>query len=349
MFDVIFSGIQAYQQVGMFIGALICLGIGGLLLGSCLYWRVHALHAKGTIIGVIAKGAMYTPVYRYTLADGQTHEAQSDTSSGATSWYRTGRVVPLLISAHNPTEAHEANSYLGEIIGAVFLIPGVWLGYTALTAYPVTRMTWFMAAAMVLYLLEHGRRILIPKGQRISIAEWKRQHGMGQASIDLSAVKPIEQLPGASDAQQKQRVQQKRYAPVVGVFALILAAIGVFQGMRIAQLESAGVRAEGEVVDLKEEYSSSNGGHYNYYPIVRYRTQAGADAEFKDSVGSNPPTHRPGDKVRVLYLAGGPTANAIIDRGELFNWLIPALLLAVAFGLAWLTFVMMRGVQKQPA
>src|SRR5258708_22123987 len=134
MFDVIFSGIQAYQQVGMLIGALVCLGIGGLVLGSCLYWRVHALHATGTIIGVIAKGAMYTPVYRYALPDGQTHEAESDTSTRSTSGYQTGRVVPLLISAHNPTEAREANSHLLEFIGAGFLVPGVWLGYTALTA-----------------------------------------------------------------------------------------------------------------------------------------------------------------------------------------------------------------------
>jgi len=28
MFAFLFSGIQAYQQVGMFIGALLCLGVG---------------------------------------------------------------------------------------------------------------------------------------------------------------------------------------------------------------------------------------------------------------------------------------------------------------------------------
>src|SRR5690348_6187044 len=140
--DFISSGIQAYNQVGMFLGALMCLGLGGLILGSSLYWRFHALRATGTIIGVISANGMYTPVYRYTLPDGQTHEAKSDTSSGFVRGKETGRVVPLMISAHNPCEAQEAGSYLFDIIGIFFVMPGVWLGYTAVTAYPMTPMTW---------------------------------------------------------------------------------------------------------------------------------------------------------------------------------------------------------------
>jgi hypothetical protein len=42
------------------------------------------------IIGVTVKNGMYAPVYRYTLPDGQTHEAQSDTSSGTTRGTETG-------------------------------------------------------------------------------------------------------------------------------------------------------------------------------------------------------------------------------------------------------------------
>ena len=63
MFDLIFQGAQAYNQVGFFIGAVVCLGIGGLILGNSLYWRVHALRAQGTVIGVIANGGAYIPVY----------------------------------------------------------------------------------------------------------------------------------------------------------------------------------------------------------------------------------------------------------------------------------------------
>src|SRR5882757_919129 len=47
MFNFIFSSIQAYTQIGLFLGALVCVGLGGLILGNSLYWRVHALRGVG--------------------------------------------------------------------------------------------------------------------------------------------------------------------------------------------------------------------------------------------------------------------------------------------------------------
>ena len=204
MFDFIADGIQAYNQAGLFLGALVCFGLGGLILGNSLYWRLHALRATGTVIGVIDKGGMYTPVYRYTLADGQTHEAKSDTSSGWTRGKETGRAVPLMISAHNPTQAREANSYLFDAVGLVIIAPGIAFAYTALTSYPVTWKTWVMAAVMLVFLAAHGRRVLIPKGQRLSIAEWRKQRGLG-AAIDPAAIKPIEKILATPEAQQAQQ------------------------------------------------------------------------------------------------------------------------------------------------
>jgi len=53
--------------------------------------------------------------------------------------------------------------------------------------------------------------------------------------------------------------------------------------------------------------------------------------EFKDNVGSNPPSHRPGDKVTVLYLPNS-RQDAIIDRGVWWNWAIPGIVfLSAAF------------------
>ena len=63
MFSFIVESIQAYNQVGLFIGALVCLGVGGLILGNSLYWRVHALRATGTVIGVIIVSAVIIAVY----------------------------------------------------------------------------------------------------------------------------------------------------------------------------------------------------------------------------------------------------------------------------------------------
>ena len=346
MFTYLFEGIQAFNQVGLFIGALFCLGLGGLILGNSLYWRLHALRVTGTVIGVIARGDMYTPVYRYTSPDGQTHEAKSDTGSSSLRGKQTGLAVPLLISAHNPAEAQEAGSHLFDAIGLVLIIPGVWLGYTALTAYPVTWMTWLMAAVMLVYLAERGHRIFIPKGQRMSIAEWKAQHGLGGASaIDPAAVTPMEKIIATPEAEQKLRAQMKnnrQAAPLVGLFAIVLLAVGIFQARDIARLESSGLRAQGEVVRLKGEMSSGSNSRPNYYPIVRYRTDRNVMIEFKDTIGSNPPSYRTGDKVTVLYRADNPQRDVIIDRGLLWNWAIPVILLLGAALLAWLMVWMRR-------
>jgi hypothetical protein len=227
---------------------------------------------------------------------------------------------------------------------------GLWLGHTAISAYPVTPMTWIMAVGMLIYLGFHIRRIMIPNGQRLSIAEWRKQHGLGEAaSIDLAKVKPIEQLISSADMAQAAAAQSRQSriaAPIVGVFAIILFGVGIYESAQIARLEASGVRAQGEVVRLKSEHSSGNHG-YVYYPVVRFRAASNARVEFKDSIGSNPPAYRVGDKVTVLYLADNPSRDAIIDRGPFWNWLIPAVLIVGAALLFWLLLFLLRTARPQ--
>ena len=344
MFDLLASGMQAYAQIGMFMGALICLGLGGLLLGNSLYWRVHGIRTSGTVIGVIAKNNMYKRVYRYALPGGQTYQATTDIGR---SWLRgseTGRDIPLLISSHNPASAREADSYLFEIGGIIIVVPGVLLGYTAFTAYPITPMTWIMAVAMPLYLAERGYHVLIPKGQRLSLAEWRKQRGLGETAINMAEVQPAETI--LSTPEQARQIQwQRKLAPLMGLFAVILIAIAFYQGNKIARLEADGLRAAGQVVRLYE--SEDQDGHSSYYPVVQYRTEKNLAVEFKDSIGSNPPSRRPGDKVTVLYLADNPERDAIIDRGRWWNWAIPAILTFGAAFVAWIGIVMLRTRTRQ--
>jgi len=230
-----------------------------------------------------------------------------------------------------------------DLIGLVFVGPGVWLGYTALTAYPITPMTWIMAVAMLVYLAERGHRILIPKGQRLSIAEWRKQRGLGDAgAIDLKDMKRAEDIlasPDIREAEQKQVRSSRKAVPLVGVFAVILVGVGIFQSLKIARLEAVGLRAPGAVVRLKEEHGSNQS---SYYAIVRFRTNRNESIEFKDNIGSNPPGRQPGDQVTVLYLADNPREEAIIDRGIGWNWGIPGIIMLVAAGLVWLMVALRR-------
>ena len=95
------------------------------------------------------------------------------------------------------------------------------------------------------------------------------------------------------------------------------------------------------MISLKSEYSSGRNGGYTYYPIVRYRTARNVTLEFKDSIGSNPPSYRPGDKVTVLYRADHPR-DVIIDRGAFWNWAIPAVLLMASLMLGALSLWIRR-------
>jgi len=332
MFGYFVGGFQAFDQVGLFIGALMCFGIGGLILGNSLYWRLHAPRVAGTIVGVIARGDMYTPVYRYTSPDGQTHQAKSNVSSSSMRGKETGRVVQLMISPHNPSEVQAAGGWLFDAIGALLAATGALLAYIALTAYPVTWMTWLMAGAMIVYLAERGRRILVPKGQRPSLAAW-RQRRAAEAAIDPAAVTPIETLLASPEAQAKVQAQarsSRAAAPLVAAFAVLLLAVGIHQARDVARLESSGLRAQGDVVRLKAESSSDSNGKYTYHAIIRFRTDKDVTVEFKDRVGSNPPGYRPGDRVTVLYNADDPRGDAIVDRGPFWNWAIPGLLLVAA-------------------
>jgi hypothetical protein len=160
----------------------------------------------------------------------------------------------LLVSPHNPTEVRQANNYSLEIIGTLMIAPGLWLGYTALTAYPVTPMTWVMGVALLIYLLERAYRVLIPRGQHLSIEQWKTlTHADQSCAIDLTKVRPIEELSSSNQATTKNNDwQQSRWAvPILMVFAVILLCVGIYQSTMIARLESAGDSRSGRSCAFK--------------------------------------------------------------------------------------------------
>jgi hypothetical protein len=346
MFDLLVSGIQAYNQVGFFFGSWIFLTIGGLLAGNAFYWRVHSLRAAGTIIGVVPNGKLYAPVYRYTLADGQTHVAKANISSNMVHGMATGRTVRLLVSPHNPSDARQAGDWTGEIIGLVFLLPGAWLGWTALTAFPMTPMTGLMAAGFVAYFAERGLRTFKRNGPHISISEWLALIRQGVATdVDMADVKPIESLvpPDALKATWRDRLRaHRKVAWVPAILAIVLLFIGFNRGEYALQLEAQGIHVPGVVAEYAETDNAN--GHWAYYAVVHFRVP-GATIQFRDSVGGNPPPLRLREAVTVLYIPGAPW-TAIVDRGPLLNMLFPELLLAGAGIGAWLAAVMLTGRRR---
>jgi hypothetical protein len=335
MFDLFFEGAIAFEQVMLLVAGLLCMGLGGLLLGYEIHRRLRGVRVTGTVIGVREfKPDMYRNVYRYMLPTGEMHEGTSDVGSNSTSGRHTGRTVELLVLADQPERVSETGNYIAAAFGALLVLGGLWPLHVALTQWPVTPFVWLVLAGCVAYLVVRIRKHLIPESQRKSLPEWRAELGAKRlAELQAIPVRPIEEILTRPEGAERAALEGKKRRigkPVLLLAGIAVVGLAVYVGRETAQLSTTGERAAGRVMEVRTE-SDSDGTTYR--AIVRF--QAGRETvRFRDRVGTNPPSHRVGDAVTVLYLKGSPADSAIIDRGA-WNWL-PAIGLSV-FGvlLCW--------------
>lgn len=341
VFELFAEVTTAFNQAGLLVGAGFFGGPGTLLLGNRLYWRLAGTRVDGTIIGVRESSrGTYFPVYRYQPAEGSPSEATSDTGTSVTSGMQTGRAVRLLVLPRQPGKATDAASYVAEIIGAVLLILGTVLGCIALMAWPMTRLTWIMLAAVIVYCATHLYRS-VPRADP-DAAQSPILRGQPR-DLHEAPVRPIEAILSRrrAEAQRARQRLGRIVTPILVTVGLGVLALGVHIGRKVSRLEASGARVSGTVVGLDIELTLRN---RNYYPVVRFRTRDGIAVEFRDGTGSSPPAYREGDTVTVLYSAASPEDTAIIDRGR-WNWLGPLAL--CSFG-TLLTLVALRARLGSP-
>lgn len=337
MFDLVFGAMSALNQVAAFMGALLCLGLGGLLVGHTIYWRRHAVRVQGEVIGVRRNGNFLNAVYRYQLPSGETVEATSVEGSSSPSGKETGRLMPLWVIPEKPGEVQEAGSVVGRVfavVGVVLLGTAVALFWVAVTAWRSGPMTWLVALLVATHLVQKLRKLFAPKDKALPRLPWRDVLArLNDAQSRLSSargpnarpVERVEELTAQPEYRVRvtaQRAQLRRLAPFLVLAGIGLVALGVHQSRLLLRLESTGIRAPGSVTSLSSSHSS-NGG-LTYYPQVSYTDGTGRRILFRDSVGTNPPMYRVGEAVTVLYLPGEP-GRAVIDRGP-WNWLPSAIL-----------------------
>lgn len=331
MFELIVGTFSAMNQVAAFIAALACGGLGGLLVGSAIYWRLHAVRVQGEVIGVRQSGNCFNAVYRYVAPSGETVEATSNAGSSSTRGKESGTQVPLLVIPGKPQEVQEARSHVFTVVGALLLAAGVGIFYIAVRSWRPGPMTWVVAALFILHLLNGVRKIWAPQDKSLrafSLRELiSRREAAALGAPPLMRIEDLASDPAYQGRQSAQRATLRRLAPFLLPAGLGLLALGVYQSRALMRLESSGIRAAGVVTGFS---SSHDHDGVTYHPLVTYTDGAGRSTGFTDSVGSNPPLYRQGEAVTVLYLPQ-QSGSAIIDRG-LWNWL-PSLLLYL-FGAA---------------
>ncbi len=103
---------------------------------------------------------------------------------------------------------------------------------------------------------------------------------------------------------------------IIKILGLVFFLVGLvlliagFMSYHFTQKFMAGSEVTtGTVIDLVRGTSTSNDtgqSSYVYYPVVQYETINGSVIEFQSRTGSNPPSCRKGDQVRVRYSEQAP-------------------------------------------
>jgi hypothetical protein len=114
-----YPGLQSGRDVSRSIALP---GFGRARSRQCALLAPACAAAVGDYCGRDRQNGTYTPVYRYTLPDGQSHEAKSDTSSSGVGGKETGRIGPLMIFVHNYSLAREANEYTAGVATILILV-----------------------------------------------------------------------------------------------------------------------------------------------------------------------------------------------------------------------------------
>ncbi|MGI8545316.1 MAG: DUF3592 domain-containing protein [Aridibacter sp.] len=78
---------------------------------------------------------------------------------------------------------------------------------------------------------------------------------------------------------------------------LVLSFIGVFFWHRTKTFVGRSVKTEGLIMGFDE--STDDG--ISYAPIIRFTTNDGSTLKFTDSVYSNPPGYKVGERVKIFY------------------------------------------------
>jgi len=328
---------------------MLFVGVGGLVLGSSVYWRFRARRVTGTVVGVRqVHGNAYSAVYEYTDALGRTMQATSTTATPRLRDKRTGARVHLMVFADHPDRVQEVNSYIVDLAGAVFFGLGLWLLHTWRPSWPATRILWIGAGVLlaVIGISRYSRGLATPRdggGPRL-IPEKARAR----------AVPPVHRAEEIIAAPQTRRPSTRSLwkARVGGsmfiLFGVAFGGTGVLAARDMMHLNSTGVHALGTVVGMHEKRNDDD--ELVYHAVVRFSTPGGASAEFEDGDESHTPRYQVGDKVQVLYLSDVPASSAIIDKG-VGNWVLSSVFITIGLVIVAAGVAVFRGwsLQRGPA
>lgn len=115
-----------------------------------------------------------------------------------------------------------------------------------------------------------------------------------------------------------------------GIFLLLvgvgLGVGGLIAGTRTQKFVASAVKGQAQVSRLSSRRSGK--GRPVYFPVLRFKTEAGTEHEVVSSVGSSPPSYTAGDTVPILYNPARPEEVRI--HSFFYVWMLTIVLGGVA-------------------
>jgi hypothetical protein len=326
MFDLAFNLLQAYDKIMLIVAGVVCALIGILILMYPLYVSYGARRYRGEVIGLRQddKGGnrLLWPVIAYTDDDGQRHEALASAGSSVISAV-PGMPMSILVKPGQPDRCASTGFGWIELIGAACLVPGILLIRSGLKDFPVNWLSMLVLLGILAYLGRNVFRWVRPLLALRHLAEGQVQgFTMSRQPLEDRQRWPLLPPGEITERVTAQDAKARRWVPFLCLVGVALTIGGAGWGQhRMIFIASAGI-AQGTVIGNERADGSGSSGP-TYHAIVRFADAGGNAVRYRDEIGSNPPSFRVGETVRVYYDPQRPE-SALIDRG-LWNWLLPLL------------------------
>jgi Protein of unknown function (DUF3592) len=312
------------MEIVFLLVGLVFVAFGLLVVVSEARVRRGAAEVRGEVVGFssgpsASGSASFHTVAQYAGPDGQVRYVEGTVGSSVP-LDSPGDAVTVLVHPDDPQSA-TLKSPLSYVIGVVLALMGL---VSCAVFFAVFRVNAFSLASAVV-VVGWGAwkaRELFGKAP-LALQAWREgKNGLSRARTFTEASK--EQIRWADAAAVQDAIRTQRRTNRYAIPFLIVAGAGLFllgahlHKKTVLFLDTAD-RAQGVVVEMVSNHSSDS---ITWSPVVEFEA-GGRKQRFKDSMGSNPPSYRTGERVGVLYDPANPR-DARIDRGR-WNTAIPLL------------------------
>lgn len=345
---MLFEGMFAFQQMVVLMAGLSTGGLGVLCIGGHFYTVAKSEKISVAISGVrvekkTAKSGrtndMYYAQIEYVAPNGELVQAESTSGSSSLAGKVPGRKIIALINPDKPHEFTRRGIWLLLFGGMLFLM-GVGLCYFALVHFEFTRFSALAGLVFIGWRAVKLKRNIKPRDQWETAKKF-----MSRKSGAL--LEGREALPLLDKTEVKKRLKESsknfvKWMPLTILIALFFCGGGWYFSLALTEMLEKGTRVPGHVVRMESNCDSEG---CTYFPIVKFKDRQGETQQFKEGMGSNPPTYSTGEDVTVLYRESGH-AKPMIDRG-IWNWMLPGALGGVGLLIILVVLIQYFGIVKR--